>query len=384
MTGEAYDHLMAAVILGAIFMAAVFVVPNLAYVNLLYMEKQQMQSLALSAFKAMLFDEGYPANWGSMHGASLFSEGDVKRFGLALVSDPSFYVLDSNKVQRLANNPTGNLTYEKAKALLGLGGYDFSLVLRPLFNVDRAVSVSRPDDRTASVSFWVNVSRYDGRPVPDAIVWAVVVYAVDTPSTGFAQFRATTDSLGRCEGSHVVTVESGQKITDVVVIFRVTVADLATMVVLAEDTRSPNNIAKINIVGDNIVLTNPDDLSGSEHAARWVLNILMFNFETAVNLLNGSRSNDFKLTYGQGFGVWSQAFAGLSSSEPGILIFTFDAVDRGRTVLLLVGPYALWNLGGVIGFNTAAIHGGETVSIERNVIISGMAYVAELRLWKAH
>jgi len=383
MTGEAYDHIMAIVVLGAIFMAAVFTVPSLTYVNLLYLEQQQMQNLALTAFKTLLFDEGYPANWGSMHGSSLFNENDVQRFGLALLSDPSFYVLDSNKVQRLANNPTGNLTYEKARLLLGLSGYDFSLTIRPLFNAERAVSINRPSDTTATISFGVNVSRYDGQPVPNAVVLATVIYAVDTPSTGFAEFRTTTDSLGRCHGNHSVSVESGQKVTDVIVIFRVTVAGLATLVVSAEDTRHPNDIAKINVVGDNIVLTNPDIMVGP-HAARWVLNILMYNFETTVNLLNGSRSNEFKLTYGQGFGVWNREFEGLSQSDPSILIFTFDAVDRGRTVLLLVGPYAMWSPSGVIGLNAGANHGGETISIQRNVIIAGMAYVAELTLWKAY
>lgn len=381
MTGEAYDHLMAVVVLGAIFMATVFVVPSLTYVNLLYMEQQQMQNVALSAFKTMLFDEGYPTKWGSMHGTSMFNENDMNRFGLALLSEPSLYVLDSDKVQRLANNPTGNITYQKAKELLELSGYEFSLTIRPLFNVHRAVSIGRPNDKTATIDFKVNVSRYDGRPLPNAIVLATIIYAVDTPATSFAQCRATTDSLGRCQGSHAVSVVGNQKITDVIVIFRVTVADLATMVVCAEDTRHPNNIAKINVVGDNIVLTNPDEMAGP-HAARWVLNILMFNFETSVNLLNGSRSNEFKLTYGQGFGVWSQEFEGLSTSEPSVLIFTFDAVDRGRTVLLLVGPYALWSPSDAIGFNTNVSHGGETVSVQRNVIMSGMAYVAELTLWK--
>jgi len=381
MTGEAVDHMMAVVVLGAIFMAAVYVVPSLTYVNLLYLEQQQMRNIALSAFKSILFDEGAPVNWGSMHGSSMFSENDVNRFGLALLSDPSLYVLDSNKVQRLTNNPTGNITYQKAHELLALSGYGFSMILRPLFNVDRAVNIERPDDKTANISFQVNVTRYDGRPVPNAIVLATIIYAVDTPATGFAQRTVTTDSLGRCEGSHAISVSGNSKITDVIVIFRVTVADLATMIVCAEDTRHPNDIAKINVVGDNIVLTNPDEMAGP-HAARWVLNILMYNFETATNLLNGSRSNEYKLTYGQGFGVWSKEFEGLSTSEPSILIFTFDAVDKGRTVLLLVGPYALWNQNGIIQFNTGSNSGAASVSIERNVIISGMAYVAEFTLWK--
>src|SRR5512136_1584560 len=146
MTGEAVDHMMAVVVLGAIFMAAVYVVPTLTYVNLLYIEQQQMRNIALSAFKTILFDEGAPVNWGSMHGSSMFSEDDVGRFGLSLLSDPSLYVLDSNKVQRLANNPTGNITYQRAHELLGLSGYGFSMILRPLFNVGRAVNIERPDD----------------------------------------------------------------------------------------------------------------------------------------------------------------------------------------------------------------------------------------------
>jgi len=47
-----------------------------------------------------------------------------------------------------------------------------------------------------------------------------------------------------------------------------------------------------------------------------------------------------------------------------------------------VGPHALWNQNGIIAFNSGRSTGAETVSIERNVIISGMAYVAELRLWR--
>jgi len=380
MPGEAYDHLMAIVVLGVIFTAAVFVVPNLSYVNLLYLDQQQLRNVALTALNTILFDEGYPADWGSMSGTSEFNENDVKRFGLSVLNDPSFYVLDPDKVHRLADNPTGNISYQKTQQLLGLSGYDFSIVIRPLFEVDRTVSIERPDDNTATINFNVNVSRYDGQPVPNAIVWAHIIYATDTPSTNIAQVTTTTDSLGRCEGSQTVNI-TGSKITDVIVIFRVTVGDRTTMIVSAQDTIHPNNIAKINVVGDNIILTNPDDMAGP-HAARWVLNILMYNFETSVNMLNGSRSNEYKLTYGQGFGVWNRQFQGLSTSEPSILIFTFDAVDGGRTVVLLVGPYATWRPSGIIEFNPSGTSGGDTVSVQRDVLIAGMAYIAELRLWK--
>src|SRR3990170_4861095 len=145
---------MAVVVLGAIFTAAVVVVPSLSYVNLLYLEQQQLRNVALSALKTILFDEGYPANWGSLADLNQFNENDVKRFGLALLSDPSFYVLDSDKVQRLSSgNPMGSMSYAKMKELLGLSGYDFSITMRPIFKVDKSVDITRSqDEKTASIN----------------------------------------------------------------------------------------------------------------------------------------------------------------------------------------------------------------------------------------
>jgi len=383
MPGEAIDHLMAVVILGGIFMGAVFVVPSLSYVSLLYLDQQQLRNIALSAFKTILFDEGYPANWGSMHGLNLFNENDVKRFGLAL-NDSSLYVLDMNKVQRLAGNPMGNISYQKVKDLLGLSGYDFSIVMRPLFKVDKYVGppVFSGDQRTASISFRVNVSRYDGQPVPNAVVSTTMIYVVDInpPVTGFAQVTKTTDSLGRCADSAAVSASG--KITDIVVIFKITVAGRSTLVVQAEDTKTPDNIAKINVVGDNIILTNPPLHIDPPYPSRWVINIQMFNFETSMNLMNGSRDNLYKLTYGGGYDLWSQAFEGLEQSEPAILVLTIDAVDQGRQLLILIGPWGLWSAGGVVAMNAVTPSSGASASIQRDVIISGMAYLAELRLWK--
>jgi hypothetical protein len=175
MTGEAYDHMMALVVLGAIFIASVVVVPSLSYVNLLYLDQQQLQNIALSAMKTILFDEGYPANWGSMHGLDQFNPSDVTRFGLASLHDPSLYVLDPDKVQRLAYNPMGSMPYSNARDLLGVTGYDFSIVLRPQFNVEADVVIA---PNRQSISFNVNVSRYGGQPIPNAIVYATIVYAL--------------------------------------------------------------------------------------------------------------------------------------------------------------------------------------------------------------
>jgi len=281
---------------------------------------------------------------------------------------------------------------------LGLSGYDFSITMRPLFKVDKKVEIipdiPKQGVASATVRFSVNVSRYDGQPVPNAIVYADIIYSVDKGSsyeTRTERVNAATDSLGRCQNSKKIEVSGNDKIKDVIVIFRVTVADRATIVVSSQDTQDPNDIAKINIVGDTIILTIPKNMTEEEKSkandpskdARWVLNIQMYNFETSVNLLNGSRDNEYKLTYGKGYGVWNQSFPGLSYSEPGVLIFTFDTVIGSRTVALLVGPYALWSKGGVIEFNPVPSSSGAAMSVQRDVIIAGMAYVAELRLWKS-
>jgi hypothetical protein len=387
MTGEAYDHMMAAVVLAAIFVASVVVVPSLSYVNLLYLDQQQLQNIALSAMKTILFDEGYPTNWGSMHGTNMFNETDVKRFGLAAQSDPSLYVLDPNKVYRLAYNPMGNISFQRAQELLGLQGYGFSLVFRPLFNVSRNVNIETPNDSTATVTFSANVSRFDGQPVPNAIVRATIIYAADTSTgflTGTSEIFTTTDSLGRSGGSKTISLDGNSKIRDVLVIFRITVAGRATMVVSSQDTRTPGDIAKINVVGNNIILTIPDSVPGSNDA-RWITNIMMYNFETSVSLLNGTGTGqDNKLNYGSDI-LWSQAFNGLDESEPGILVVTFRTETLGpggRTLAVLIGPYGLWGQSGVMQFNNVPVSSGASACIQRDVIIAGMAYVAELRLWK--
>jgi len=387
LTGEAYDHLMAVIVLGAIFISAVFIVPSLSYVNLLYLEQQQMQNVALSVMKTILFDEGYPANWGSMHGLSQFNPSDVKRFGLSLLSEPSLYVLDPDKVQRLAYNPMGNFSYSQMRDLLGLSGYEFNIVLRPQFDVDADVTISPGKD---SISFNVNVSRYGGQPIPNAIVYATIAYALkvsggDAYGTGAVNMeRRYTDSLGRCSGTQPISTPPGSEITDVAVIFRVTVADRATMVVCKQSRPNPADAAKISLVGDNIVAKIDTSLNGSMDS-RWFCSIAMYNFETSVGLYNRTAPpwGDPDLKKGQN--MWNMTFPGLSYAEPSILIFTIRTEPEGkggRTIVLLIGPYTLWSQGGVIEINPRPASSGASVSIERDVIISGMAYIAELRLWK--
>jgi len=366
-------------------------VPSLSYVNLLYLEQQQLQNVALSVMKTVLFDEGYPANWGLMHGLNQFNPSDVKRFGLSLLSDPSLYVLDPDKVQRLAYNPMGNFSYSQVRDLLGLAGYEFSFVLRPQFDVDADVTIPRSKD---SISFSVNVSRYGGQPIPNAIVAATIVYALeikrDDVSYGAVNMeKRYTDSLGRCSGTQSISAPPESEITDVAVIFKVTVADRMTMVISKQSRPNPDDVAKIAIVGDNIIAKIDESLPGSKDA-RWVCSVAMYNFETSIGLYNRTEEGWGKPDLKKGGNTtWSLPIPGLSFTEPSILIFTIRTVPEDklpgqphRTIVLLIGPFTLWSQGGVIAMNSGPATSGASVSVERDVIIAGMAYIAELRLWK--
>lgn len=163
MIGTVYDYLAATIIVGSIFVAAVVVVPNASYMNLLYVDHQQLRNVALETLKTMLLDAGYPENWGSQ---TPFDQNSVQRFGLAHSGTSSFYVLDSEKVQRLvASNPAGHIDYEVIREKLGLQDYGFCIKIFPLFNVT-------VDDLSegSELLFDINVRFNDGRAIPNAAV----------------------------------------------------------------------------------------------------------------------------------------------------------------------------------------------------------------------
>jgi hypothetical protein len=219
-------------------------------------------------------------------------------------------------------------------------------------------------------------------------VSATIVYAIkgggDAYGTGAVTMgKKCTDPLGKASGTQPISAPPGSEITDVAVIFRVTVADRMTMVISKQSRPNPDDAAKISLVGDNIVATIDPSLPGS-HDARWMCSITMYNFETSVNLYNRTAPpwGDADLQWGDN--MWSMYFPGLSYTDPAILIFTIRTTPEtgGRTIVLLIGPFTLWNQGGVVQINSAPVSSGASVSVERDVIIAGMAYIAELRLWK--
>lgn len=383
MVNAVYDHIIAILVVGAMFVGAVVILPTMSFANLQAVDQQQLRNTALNVFNAMLLDTGEPTNWGSMD-PFYINDPRVKRFGLASAPDSTFYVLDPDKVQRLVEgNPLNYCDYNRVHELLGLQNYGFSLRIIPPFNVTNVdgtpISTKSPITiNDEELSYAVKVSYLDGIPIPNALVWATIVYTNESDFAITAHPSVSTDALGVCRDTATLSFEPRH----VVIVLRVTVADVVTLIV-AFGTTPPDDIAKINFAGDTITLTMPD---ATPRGARWIDNIIpISNQEDLQFLYNGTRSKYDKLNYGS-LKVWSKNFNGLKNRNPVVFIFNFWTVTgdgEGRQVVIIAGPYQ-----NLLGYTVFEYGGGSpkssggSVKIQRSVIISGMTYIAELLLWK--
>jgi hypothetical protein len=388
MAGELYDYLIGLTIMGVIFMSAVLAIPSLSYTNLLYLDQQQFRNIATQTLKTIVLETGYPTNWGS---SDPFDQNDVKRFGLAKANSSSFYVLDPDKVQRLVEgNPLGSIEYEKMRELLGLEDYGFSISILPPFNVTVTKEEFEVTSTEITLKLEVKVSHNNGRPISEAFGEALIIYVTKSGNTAklyVIKERVSTDLMGICVIEKEITAPSGEQILDAIVVLRITVADIATMVVIYQEP-PPDDIADINIVGDEIILTHPDGLppNSTPPASRWIDNIIEFNEESFSFIYNGSRSPEDLLTYGQGFKVWNETFSGLKDSNPTLFLFNFWVLAQDQPAtprsVLIAGPNP--NLIGsrVLHFGGTVTSSSSAVKLQRNVVISGMTYIVELSMWK--
>jgi len=384
MAGELYDYIVGLAITGVVFISAVFVVPSMNYVSFLQVDQQQLRNTAEQVFKAMLLEPGYPLDWGL---ADPFDQNSVSRVGLA-AENSTFYVLDSDKVQRLVtDNPIGYIEYDKARELLGLKDYGFSLSIVPPFNVTVENNVFEVAPNGVDLKLEVTVLSVAGEPIPNAVVESTIIYSTkkgENASLHVIVEKNTTDPLGVCElERHIEAPSDGEDFSDVIVVFRVSVSDVASLFVTYQRV-PPNDIAEINFVGDNIILTIPEV---TPRGARWVDNIMEFDWESFVSLYNGTRDNQLdKLTYGEGYKVWSRTLKGLKQEVPSLLIMSFWAVEAGvgRRCILIGGPNPNWLGSRVLQYGDPAGAAGAkcVVKLQRNVVISGMTYLAEVMVWK--
>jgi len=393
LTGNVYEYLASLLIVSVIFITATNVLPNVGYVNLLAVDQQQLRNAATQAFNTILLETGYPTDWGTILDANYqFDPSSVTRFGLASAEESSFYVLDPEKVQRLVpSDPIGSISYNQVRSLLELEEYGFSLKIIPPFNVTMLKDEFTLSSSQISLDFDVKVLYNDGRPIAGALVDATIIYMTkqggNTAKFYAAAEETSTDSVGLCYFDETIDTPSGETMTSAIVVFQVTVADLSSIVLTYQST-PPNNVANINIVGDEVILSIPDQPPSPPNNARWVDFIVVFDGESFSFIHNGTRSNDDKLNYGGGspFKIWNKNYPGLHYQDKVFLLFSFWTVQPGggRTSVLIAGPNPAWQGNRLLQYGDAngPRNAGAALTLQRTVSIAGTTYIAELTFWK--
>ncbi len=379
MVNPVYDHIIAIIVVSAVFIGTVVILPTLSLVNLRAVDQQQLRNTAYNVFDAILLGAGRPSDWGSTYP---FDQSEVKAFGLAYSHDCSLYVLDTDKVQRMDVDSPGYIEYEYVKELLNLEGYGFNLrIFRP-FTVECGLDITGDN-----VWFAVKViNNDDGEPVPNAEVTATMVYSIKTGTNVTVDTTEPmiffTNALGMCESNQTVQIPQGSELSRAVAVLKVTVAGMSTITVAEEDDSM--HIIRINTFGDNMTISYRNE-SVPTSGARWILNILSYDGENFMEIYEGGRTNENKMTWGYGYYQWYKTFPGIRSINPPLLIFTLSVPlpDGGRQPVIVVGPFSPWDSNQIFGFGPdTGQYRDSAVKLRRFVVISGMTYIAELTLWK--
>jgi len=384
MVHETYDNIVAILLVGLIFVGAVLLMPALSFSNIQSVDYQQLRNTAVNVFDSILLNPGDPIDWGSTQD---FSVENVNAFGLAKYQNSHFYILDPDKVQRLkSGNPLGEITNEEAKELLNLDGYGFTLRIIPPFNVTnvdgtKITTENSPIDTSLldvkECHYNVKVSFLDGRPIPYAAVQSLVVYS---NGSNFAQVGPSieeTNSLGICTDSLSLSFVP----TQVIVILTIDVAEVATLVVTF-GSEMPN-VVDINMVGDDIILTKPDN--NPTGATIFINGLYVFKDDGTRTLFEDFKSKE-KFTYTQSgnYEEWIGNYPGVKYYEPSLVILCYDDTEGagGRQDFVVAGPYQ--NLLGysIFEYGASPKISDNAVRIQRSVLISGMTYTAELVFWK--
>jgi len=388
LVGELYDYIVSIVVVGIIFVSGVLAVPAISYVNLRYVDEQQLRNTALNVLNAILLGSGSPSDWGSTFP---FDQNNVNAFGLAYSEKSSMYVLDMDKMQRLDKDSPGYIEYSRARDLLELKDYGFSLSIFRPFVVDWDLQINNASNY---VWFAVNVTRSeDRRPIPNAQVSVTILCTAkhpdreDEPLVNVTRPETLfTDALGRCEGNQTMQIPPGYILQTAIAIMKITVAGISTMVVAQQD-QTVQNVMKINTFGDTVILSFRGELTNTS-AVRRILNLMAYNYDdTLTEIYGGGDGNDDKITEGYGYVYWNNTFPGLKAMEPALLIFLVSvplgAGGGGRRPVIVVGPFSLWDSSKIFSFGPDSEQSSNVaLKLRRYVVFSGMEFIAELTLWK--
>ncbi len=368
-----------------IAVSAIVVIPNLSYVNLLYVDQQQLRNIALDTLKTMLIDAGYSASWGTTDD---FDPNDVERFGLALAGSSSFYVLDPDKVLKLVpGNPyIGFIEYERTHELLNLRGYGFSFEIISPFNIEHNVTMTpQPPANSIQLNCKVRTSYINGGPLPNAVIRARIIYTTEKDQDvklNMNTVRNTTDARGISTFNVTVQDPTGDTIENILVIFTASIANISAITTTYQQSQS-ETVMNATILGDNVTITIPPDAKPRDSIG--IANIVVINEDSLDFIYNGTFPYpEDRLTWGQGYKYWTRSFENLQEYGPILTLFNIWGVDGGRGNILVLGPYPNWMGSRVLAYGDPAGARGASsaVKIQRDVVISGMTYIAQLILWK--
>ncbi len=391
MVNEAYDHLVAIVIVGIIFIGTVVALPAIAFTNLQTVDEQQLRNTALNVFETMLLSVGSPSDWGTTSIDETFDATKMNTFGLARSSPLSKFVLDSDKVQRIdPENPTGIISYDDVRHLLNIEDYGFKLyILRP-FEVNWSLDIMNN-----MVYYSVNVTRTEDKtPIPNAEITLTTTMGISTSDDikKAAHFdivkldpvTETTDVLGRCDGSQT---GPGGTITHALSIMTITVAGMSTTVIAHTD--SPFiGIIKLTTSGDTITLSIPDDMVGNDtRSSRIIYNIDVYFSEGLFSLYDrdrdGTSINDH-ITHGTGWEFWTFNYPGLRAMNPTALVFWVEVALQGygRVLVAVAGTMDFGESAEIFSIGPESTTERVIAVMRRLVVISDMTYIAGITFWR--
>jgi hypothetical protein len=170
---------------------------------------EQLYTVAERVMDKIVLTPGYPVDWGTNINVT---PDTLQDFGLALYGSRSPYVVDPDKVMRLANlstlpNPL-LLNTSRLAELLNLQDYGFRLRIKPLLVVNITPTGYYYYQSYKFMSrFDIQVSNYYGLGIPNANITAMYVLVQVQPGTGNegdvelrSIFTRTclTNPLGKC------------------------------------------------------------------------------------------------------------------------------------------------------------------------------------------
>jgi hypothetical protein len=379
MVNAVFDHLIAIVLVGAIFIGTVVAMPAaIKFTNFQAADQQQLRNTASNVFNAILQGTGSPSNWGS---SFPFNQNNVQTFGLAYSSSFSRYVLDSDKVQRLDPNSPGFIDYARIRDLLKLQRYGFRFSLYRPFKVGWDIQWGEN-----WVGLNVNVTRTeDGTPIPNAQVKTRIIVTASNPNNEAPIFIVNevpskfTNLQGQCQINEPVTLPTGYTMESAIATIHIIVTGMDTMVVASKDV-SVQQYLKINTFGDTVTLTIRGEYYHAP-GARWVKMVYAYDLVDLVTVYDGDKVD--KINQGEGdFEYWNSTFPGISTMDPAMLLFVFS-VPNPRRLVVVAGPFSFSEPDKIFEFGATQPAGNVfSTTMRRFVVISGMTFVAELKLWR--